>query len=447
MRHVPTNERRCRAAALRRGSWAATAAVAGMALAGPAYPQSALPGQVGVTTDPVATAANKTDSATASGGWFSGIKLGLQGEAGIVGNTLGPANNRNFGRLVLDNANRPVLNQVLLTAARPIDPKSASVDIGFNVQVLYGSDARIYQTLGVFDQLIHDRNQLAVIEADFVARFPNVFANGLDVKAGIFPTPLGIEVIDPKANPFYSHSYIGLYGLPFKHTGVLTTSHVSDQLDVYFGVDTGSQTWLAYGWGDNNNRPAGIAGVGLNLLDGKLTVLALTHIGPENSRRSTPFGNSAIRYYNDIAVVYKATDKLIFSLETNYARDDGPKAEAYGVAGYASYALNDVITLNGRAEVYRDNNNFFVATPVGNLDYINSQRGTGAQLLTARRPTTYSEFTLGLTYKPSWAPKAFSTALVRPEVRYDRALNDARPYGDGSNRGVFTLAADVVLGF
>ena len=26
----------------------------------------------------------------------------------------------------------------------------------------------------------------------------------------------------------------------------------------------------------------GIAGIGLNLMDGKLTVLALTHIGPEN---------------------------------------------------------------------------------------------------------------------------------------------------------------------
>ena len=420
---------------------------AGAPLTLSARAQSALPSEPGATLNPVASSAEKTKAPSSTGGWFSGIRLGLQAEAGIVGNTLSPNNNRNFGRLALDNANRPVLNQILFTMARPVDKASAKPEFGFNLQLLYGSDARIYATMGVFDQLVHDRNQITPIEADFVARFPGLFQNGLDVKAGIFPTPLGIEVIDPKQNPFYSHSYIGLYGLPFKHTGILTTSHVSDVLDIYFGIDTGSQTWLAYGTGDNNNRPGGIAGFGLNLLRGNLTILALTHIGPEDSKRNTAFANSANRYYNDLAVTYKATDKLSLSLEVNYARDDGFNAEAYGAAGYASYALNDAIALNGRAEVFRDNNNFFVATPVGNRDYINSQRGSFSQLVTASRPTTYSEFTVGLTYKPSWAPKLFSTAMVRPEIRYDRALNGAQPYGDGKNSGVFTLAADVVLGF
>ena len=108
------------------------------------------------------------------------------------------------------------------------------------------------------------------------------------------------------------------------------------------------------------------------MLDGNLTILALTHIGPENSKCNATFANSANRYYNDLAITYKATGKVSFSLEINYARDDGVNAEAYGGAGYVSYALNDTITPNGRAEAFRDNNNFFVATPVGNLDYINS---------------------------------------------------------------------------
>ena len=125
-------------------------------------------------------------------------------------------------------------------------------------------------------------------------------------------------MIDPKPNPFYSHSYIFNYGLPFKHTGVLTTAHVSDLLDLYLGIDTGTNTFLAYGAGDNNNRPGGIAGFGLNFLDGKLTVLALTHIGPEDCKRNTPFANSALRYFNDVAVICKATDKLTLSAELNY---------------------------------------------------------------------------------------------------------------------------------
>ena len=46
----------------------------------------------------------------------------------------------------------------------------------------------------------------------------------MDAHVGLFPTPLGYEVIDPSANPFYSHSYIFQFGLPFKHTGVLATT-------------------------------------------------------------------------------------------------------------------------------------------------------------------------------------------------------------------------------
>ena len=381
------------------------------------------------------------------GEWASTIKFGVQVEGGITVNVQDPRNHRNFGSLTTDDSNRPVLNQGLATISRDVDPKATSVDIGFKLQAMYGSDSRIYQTLGVFDQLIHDRNQIAMIEANVTARIPQLFANGMDIKAGLFPTPLGVEVIDPKANPFYSHSYIFNYGLPFKHTGVLTTSHVSDLVDIYLGVDTGTNTWLAYGAGDNNNRPGGIAGVGLNFLDGKLTVLALTHIGPENSRRNTPFANDALRYFNDIAVTWKATDKLTLTAEGNYVRDDGFHAEGWGITGYVSYALSDTVALNGRAEVFRDNNNFFVSNPVGDRDFANLQRGVYNNLYTAARPTTYSEYTIGLTYKPTWFPTALSTAMIRPELRYDRALNDSRPYRDGRDRGSFKLASDIILGF
>ena len=416
------------------GAGAQPAATAPSSQAGPANPS------VGPADKPYVAPANLSE-------WASTIKFGVQVEGGITVNPQDPRNHRNFGSLTTDSANRPLLNQALLTVSRDVDPKATSVDLGFKLQAMYGSDSRIYQTLGVFDQLIHDRNQLALIEANATARIPQLFANGMDVKVGLFPTPLGVEVIDPKANPFYSHSYIFQFGLPFKHVGALTISHVSDLVDVYFGIDSGTNTGIAYGAGDNNNRPGGIAGLGLNFLDGKLTVLALTHIGPENSRRNTPFGNDALRYFNDVAVTWKATDKLTLTAEGNYVRDDGFRAEAWGIAGYASYAVSDTVTVNGRAEVFRDNNNFFVASPVGNRDFANFQRGVFANLYTASRPTTYSEFTMGLTYKPTWLPPLLSTAMIRPELRYDRALNDSRPFRDGRDKGSVKLAADFVLGF
>ena len=131
----------------------------------------------------------------------------------------------------------------------------------------------------------------------------------------------------------------------------------------------------------------------------------------------------------------------------NYVKDDGFRAEAYGGAGYASYALTDSVTLNGRAEVFRDNSNFFVSNPVGNLDYVAAERGTFANLITASRPTTYSEFTAGVTYKIPGLPEKLTTALFRPEVRYDRSLNDTTPFGAGTRKARFTFSGDLVLGF
>lgn len=374
--------------------------------------------------------------------WASAIKLTFQGNAGIIVNTNDPRNQTNFGQLFTDKSNRPILNQLLFTVARDLDTTATSWEYGFKLQLMYGSDARITHSVGLFDQSIHDRNQFDVVEANGSVRIP-VIEGGVDLKVGIYPTPLGVETIDPKGNPFYSKSYIFNYGLPFKHTGGLAIAHLTPMIDLYGGVDTGVNTFT-----DNNNSAGYIAGFGLTLMGGNLTVLALSHFGVENpSNVRAPYGNDGYRYLNDVIVVYKATDKLTFTTELNYIRDDGYRAEAFGAAQYVSYALNDQFTLNARAEVYRDPNNFFVSNPRNNRDYINFQRGSYSTFITASRPTTYSEFTAGVTYKPEGLPKQVANLLIRPEIRYDRALNNSRPFGDGNQRGVVTLGTDVVLAF
>ena len=96
--------------------------------------------------------------------------------------------------------------------------------------------------------------------------------------------------------------------------------------------------------------------------------------------------------------------------------------------------------------MFRDSNNFFVSNPVGDRDFANFQRGVFSRFITAPRPTTYGELTAGITWKPSGMPSQLSTVMVRPEIRYDRALNNSRPFGNG-DRGQVTLAADLVVGF
>jgi hypothetical protein len=134
--------------------------------------------------------------------WASSIKFWGQIEAGITGNPQDPDNGVNFGQLFTDKANRPILNQLLLTVERDTDPKATDYDFGFKLQDMYGSNARITHSLGVFDHLIHDRNQIDIVEANVSVHTPWLSDGGVDLKAGIYPTPLGFEVIDPKANPF-----------------------------------------------------------------------------------------------------------------------------------------------------------------------------------------------------------------------------------------------------
>ncbi len=413
------------------------------------------PSVTGVTPSPANPAAQAAASATPatvtipplfSSAWFDGVKYGAQVEGGFTFNGDRPMSGLNDGQLVNDHANQGELNQVLLTIQRATDPKATDYDFGFAFQALYGSDARFYHFVGELDRSITDRYQLGIIQANVSAHLPWLVEGGIDAKAGQFPTPLGFETIDPSTNAFYSHSYIFNFGLPFLNTGVLATAHVNDTIDVWGGVVSGNQTTLGANSGDNNGAPAGVFGLGLNnLLGGKLTVLALSQIGAENPSSVYPNANGSLRYFNDLVLTYKATDKLTFVTEGNYIRDDYFHAEGYGAAQYVSYALSDQVTLNGRAEVWRDNNGFYVTRYPGNLDAINAIEGR-PNTSSALGKATYSEFTAGLTYKPT-LPKPISLLMIRPELRFDEALNGARPFNGGRDHGYFTASIDAVLGF
>jgi hypothetical protein len=302
-----------------------------------------------------------------------------------MGNPSRPADGLNFGHLFTDHANQFQLNQVLLTAQKPLDPKNPDYcnQWGFKVQFMYGSDARYTQFLGELNRVDPNaRYQFDVVEANVQAHLPWLTEGGVDLKAGQYPTPLGYETIDRSTNLFYSHSYIFQFGLPFKHTGALTTTHVNSILDVYAGADTGSNTtWGPLG--ENNGAIGGIGGIGLNLMDGNLTVLALTHFGPEQTTRLlSPLGvnaNGQWRYFNDVIVTWKASDVLTLVTEGNLVRDGfgaaGRPVNGFGVAQYASYALTETVALNGRVEYWRDDNNFFVASFPSNSGPVMVQQG------------------------------------------------------------------------
>ncbi|MDE1147094.1 MAG: porin [Azospirillaceae bacterium] len=377
-----------------------------------------------------------------------GIKWSAYVEAGATFNSDGPTGGTNFGQLFTDKTNQLVLNQLVGTISKDLDPKAEGFDWGFKVQAMYGTDARYTHFLGIFDTGIKERTQLDLVEANVILHFPNIGAGGLDLKVGAYSTPLGAEVISAPSNLFYSHSYIFNFGLPLKHSGALATLHLTPEVDLYGGIDSGTNT--TFSDGDNNSAAAGIFGLGLNLFDGKFTVLALTHVGPENPSLKEPLGyadaNNENRWINDITATFKATDELTLITELNYIKDDLFNVDGGGIAQYVSYALTPELTANLRAEYWRDGHGFFVAAFPGNRDFVFLEKGQPLEIgaIGPGVGTSYAELTFGVTWKPADLG-VVDGLTIRPEVRYDKANHNA--YDNLSKDDQVTFGLDLILPF
>jgi outer membrane receptor protein involved in Fe transport len=402
-----------------------------------------------------AAVADDQDGPPAAGSWIGSIKFGGDIELGATFNPAAPANGLNFGQLFTDKSNQLVLNQFALTAERAPDPQAEGIDFGFKVGGMYGMDSQFTHFLGIGDQGSTSRNSFDLLEANIDAHASILTPGGVDVTAGMFETPMGSETISPSGNFFYSNSYIFNFGLPRKHTGLQTTTHVNSLLDVYLGVDTGVNASVGPGGGYNDGEVHFLGGLGLNF--GAVSVRAWTHIGPEDPVGSLPAGvdiHDQRRYLNDVVIDWKVDDKLSSVTELNYVKDEGLRAEAGGVAETLTYPLSKTVAAGFRAEVWRDAAGAFVAGYPGNLDYVDAEEGLPN---TSYRggPATYGELTFGLNIKPAniWrkirplANGPFDELTLRPEVRYDRALSGGSPFDGrpGMAKDQLTVGLDVII--
>lgn len=399
--------------------------------------------------------------------WWDTVNLTGYLEFGATGNFDSPGSGINYGHLFTDKSNQVLFNQGAVIFERPVDT-SGGWDFGFRFEPMMGTDARYTHFLGELDRVDNTRVQLDILEASITAHMPYFTAGGEELKLGQFPTLLGAEVIDPRGNFFYSHSYMFNFGVPLKDTGAMLVTHVVPLIDLYTGIVTGVNTSFAPG-GDNNGAVAFEGGVGFNISD-TLTILATTNIGPEDScgiPGATYHCNSAMRYFGDVVVTWKINDKLTSMTEFNIVHDEGPfgtvHPSAGGVAQYFTYAFSDMFQFGVRAEVFRDANGFFVGAfpnnaPGGNLNFINAEFGCPpghpcTVLGSGGAPTTYGELTIGVNIKPP-VPDLFKGFMIRPEFRVDDALSGPKVFNFGKSPGFAphghmqeTAAIDLVLPF
>ncbi|MFW7266744.1 outer membrane beta-barrel protein [Gluconacetobacter sp. Hr-1-5] len=377
--------------------------------------------------------------------WWHDVTLHGQIEGGISANPARPANGNNFGAFMGDHANQAQLDQITLTVARAVDHSASTYQIGFGIKALYGADARYYEIAGITDRMMSGRYQFIPSEAHLDLHLPWLTRHGLDMQAGILGSPMGVETLDPATRPFYTLAYTTEYSTPFEHVGAMFQWHATERFDVLFGVDTGNQ--VSFGRGDNNNAAAGYFGLsGNGFAGGRLSFTYLGRAGPENAVRALGNrANSAQRFWNDLDVTYKISNRLSVTGEFNALHDDGIRADTYSFVSFLSYEVTPSLTFNYRGEIYRDNTGLVVTSFLDNNAYMRSTLGQPADTQSAP-PTTYGALTLGLTWHPSLG-HGVSLFEIRPEIRFDRSLSNTTPFNDLRNAGMFTFGGDAVLGF
>jgi hypothetical protein len=342
-----------------------------------------------------------------------GITLGGYVEGGWTYNFEDPAGDTNNGR-VFDFENQdPTLHQLVLFVDRAVD--TSKFDIGFHVEMMWGADARLIHSNGLFDH--YGLGDGPENQFDLTQAYVDVsLGNGLKVRAGKFVTTIGYEYINPNQNALYSRSFLFGFAIPFTHTGVLAFYDVNPNFQIYGGVTRGWEQSLE----DNNDAIDGLAGLTWKIND-KTALLVNASVGPQRGD-----SNDDYRYLIDAIFSVQVSDQLQLAVNADYgweenAGADGDDASWYGAAVYATYKVSDMFAVNARAEYFNDDD---------------GARGLG---------TSVYEVTLGLDIKPLSSDRNFSTLRIRPEVRWD--FSDDSIFDGGNEDSQLTFGVDAIFGF
>ena len=350
--------------------------------------------------------------------------------------------------------NHLMLNQFVLRFERQVDTKT--FDIGGMIELMYGSDAdSIHATgLGYSGSDATDDNrpvdydavdnlspnwQFDIPQAYLTVNLP--IGNGLQLLVGKFVTLLGYETIDPRGNPFYTHSFL-FSAVPYTHTGILGSYQLNDQLGLKLGITRGWDIALE----DNNGCAIDVLGQVSYKFSQQVNFAFNFSVGPENGLDDgspDAYGDSS--HYRTVLnpiLYWQATDALKIGVEVLYLYDGGINGSAgythaygdiWGAALYAGYKVNDNLTFNLRAEKAHS-----YVLGFGGL-YLDNFAGV---------PTLNAyEATIGATITPMPKCPYLKGLSIRPEIRYDWCEDDVFGAKNRDFQDQLTFAADVIFAF
>ena len=216
---------------------------------------------------------------------------------------------------------------------------------GFRTDLVYGPDADAFYG-----------GNVPIKQAYVALRVP--VGNGIDIKMGVFDTPIGYEQFDSGSNPNFSRSY-GFAIEPNHHTGVLASYKIVDALSVSAGVANSHNGVI----GTFNDRLAtegrltylGTATItlpeGTGALQGSTINLGIIR-GEDASEDADQTTTRATTSYYAGATVNTGITGLSLGAAFDYLQDGdvivSPDNKLWALAGYVSYAVTDKLKLNGR---------------------------------------------------------------------------------------------------
>jgi len=322
---------------------------------------------------------------------LAGFKLSGFGEASYAysGHSIGDT--AIVGRLYDRFQNHFMLNALAVVLDKPYDP--AKLTAGFHTELLLGQNATLIRSdgggfnLGAQGDIPHLYVTLNV---------PTASGNGLQFKVGRIPTLLGLEVIETVANPNWSEGNQFIYVENFTALGVSVETKFNNYVDVQFRVING---WdLVH---DNNNNKSLMGRVGI-YPDALTSVGIVGYWGPEEA------GNNTANRYGVDGLLWRKLGKAAVWVQGDYGREQAnaalpdPTQDAtwWALGGWVTYDFSSTLGLALRG------------------DYVNDQNGARTSGLFGFLPNTGQKFGSGTA---TLNIRAWPSALVRPEIRYDRS--------------------------
>ncbi len=342
-----------------------------------------------------------------------------------------------------DRANEYQFNQLYVLCERLADTEAETFSFGFRGDLVYGTDAFLFQSLGLDDRTVSDRDSRF-----YKLAFPQLYVEGfvpigpgIKVQMGKFFTLVGYEAGLAPEDFFYSHT-LAYNGIAFSLTGILLTTDLTDQISTSHGVHRGSDVWE-----DNNNELGYIGYVCWTSKDERTSIYAAVQFGPEQDERAdwqnlsgapgpdAP-GRSLNRTNLSAILEHQLTDRLLYVFNHDYFFQSGAPeygfddAEAYAFTQYLYYDVNDRVRAGMRLEVLRDETGFLVY---------------GFRSQNPAAPGVYTNLTCGLNIRQG------ACILWRPEVRWDWQdrddVTDTPAFDAGKKSHQFLFSLDMVVRF